>query len=81
MTKRTNPIINLCLLFALSATGCNTAPATPGVDPVSTAAYPNVVIDPSLEDVLVRSEPTVAPPRTIARCRSASPSAAFRPNA
>ena len=42
--------------------GCkSTDPATPSPDTVSADQYPNIVLDPDLEDALVRTAPNVRP--------------------
>lgn len=49
--------LGLCL--SAMAT-CNTDPVTPGPDPV--IDYPNIVLDPALEDKLVKARPNTQPP-------------------
>lgn len=56
----------LILLFGMYAAvlaGCqSTDPVTPGPDRVAAEEYPQVVLDPELEEKLVRTAPEVIPP-------------------
>ena len=74
MFKTNHPValiacLGLCLaVFA----GCkNTDPVTPGQDTV--LQYPNVVLDPALDDMLVRTQPITRPPTADQPVRIAVP--------
>ena len=62
-TFSVRPSAVLCAVLALGfVAGCSsTAPRTPGVDPISRTAYPNITITPDLEGMLVAAEPEVVP--------------------